>query len=177
MKIKVIITIQLILVGSFNILITSCAWNKSVDDGYYFEDFDNLKMWDNSSQVTNECSHSGKYCTYTDDAHPFSQIFEMDLSPETKKYKSIQVTAWCRKTNKDSKVKLVASFESHGQTLQQQALNFADALELENTWINLVLFLKFPEQIPDGSKVKVYAFSPEKEKAFVDDVRIEFRKR
>jgi hypothetical protein len=177
MRNKIILAAQLILFVSVGLCMIGCSKNKNSDDGYYYQDFDNLKMWDTTCQVTNELFHSGEFSTYTDSIHEFSQVFEMNITPTViKKYGSVQVSAWCLKLSRDSKVKLIAAIESHGKAIVLESLDYSHALEVHHTWINLVLFLKFPETIPDGSKLKVYCWSPEKEKAFMDDVKIELRK-
>lgn len=178
LKRKTIFLIQVILfVFTFSIII-SCTWNKSVDEGYYFQDFDNLWLWDHSALVSYEYAHSGMFCTYADSIHPFSQAFEMDLaSALSKHYKSVQVTAWCMKTNINSTAKLMVAVESQGKEIISQSVEFSKALEVPLTWINLVLILKFPKQFPDDSKIKIYCWSTEKEKSYMDDVLIEFRKK
>jgi hypothetical protein len=165
-----------VLFALFSSAFVSCD-NKTASDDYYFQDFDNLKAWNQGSQVTNEFCHSGKYCTYTDTIHRVSQVFEMEIDKEmAKKYKRIQISAWCRKIIANSKVKLIASIETENSGLTNVSEEFADRLELPNFWINLVFFLKFPDQLPDKSRIKIFCFSPDGEKSFMDDVSVEFLK-
>jgi len=178
MKRKIIAVIRVLIVVIGFSFFASCVMNRSVDDGYYFQDFDNLKMWDSTAQVTDAQSHSGKYCTYTDETHPLSQAFEMNAGDAVAKgYKSIQVTAWCVKVTKECKVRLIVEIANEGRELVSQSADFSKALEIPGAWINLVMFLKIPGQLPPGSKLKIYCRSDEKEKSFMDDVRVEFRKK
>jgi len=174
---KTQIVIQVILFLFISFLTASCSLNEKNDEGNYYQDFDNLKMWDRNSQVTNERAHSGKYCTYTDSSHEFSQTFEIDLASDlSQRYKSVQVTAWCMKVKKDTKAVLGVRLENQGKVLVTETSNFDEALELPDTWINQVLILKFPKDAPADCRIKVFCWSPDKEKAFVDDVGIELRK-
>ena len=63
-----------------SLLLIACSdVNKTADDGIYFQDFDNLKMWTHDPQVTGSKAHSGYYSTFTDSTHEYSQTFEMNV--------------------------------------------------------------------------------------------------
>ena len=77
----------------FLLILSSCSRNNhTVDDGYYFENFDNLKMWTHDVRVTDERAHSGSYSAYTDSLSDYSATFEMDLSfARSKGYRSLNI--------------------------------------------------------------------------------------
>lgn len=160
----------------FMISLFSCN-SKTVDQGFYHENFDNMKWWTSNSQTTSEQAHSGSFSSFTDSTNEYSETFEMDLAfAKKKKYRKAQITAWCFKPVQQTKVTLVASVEAPDSRLTVQSLELGSALEVSNTWINLILFLYLPDEAPAGTKIKVYLHSPEGEKAFIDDVEIRFMK-
>jgi hypothetical protein len=173
---KLLLQIKLVLFV-FLFLSASCTLKKSVDEGCYFENFDNLKMWDRGVIVTDEISHSGSYCTYTDSTHEFSQTFEMDfLYAKSKGYKSINVSAWCFKVTDECKAGFIVSIENPLKDPIIKSYDLAHALEVKNTWINLFVKMDLPDVLPVGSKIKVYCWAPKGEKIFMDDVEIQFVK-
>lgn len=154
----------------------SCQ-RKSSDHGYFYQDFDNLKCWAPNSKVTREFSHSGSFSSYTDSVNEFSETFVMDLDyARGKKYRRAQITAWCFKPVANTNANLVASVENKDGQITYSSCAFATDLEVPNTWINLVLFLDLPKNAREGTQIKIFLHSAEKEKAFIDDVVIQFIK-
>lgn len=158
-------------------VLTSCTRSRTVDDGSYFEDFDNLKHWNHDAKVTNEMAHSGSYAAYTDSFNDFSQTFEMEYGfAKSKKYRTMMVSAWCYKTLDDPKAGLVASVESPEKQLSYSSSDLSKSMSEVNQWEQVSVFLELPGQAPEHSKIKVYLWSPGKNKVYMDDVLIEFGK-
>jgi len=163
---------------SLGILLCLSACGKGeVDDGVYFQNFDNLLWWTRNASVSYEQVHSGGYSAYVDSAHEFSHTFEMDYEfAKEKKFRRAQITAWCFKPKREAQVGLVASLEAPGKQVAVASLDFQKDLEVSETWLNVVLFLDIPQQAPSGTKFKVYLYSPHGDKGFMDDVKISFQK-
>lgn len=148
---------------------------KNADSGFFFQDFDNLKMWTHEQTVTGEKAHSGSFSTFTDSMHEYSQTFEMELDyAKSKGYKSVTITAWCYMENKDAKVSVVGSIESAAGSSAYESADLRSFLTKPNTWGQVTKFLKLPDVPTPGSRIKVYMWAPEKNKAFMDDVTIKF---
>lgn len=166
------------LVVMFFVLATiSCTTQKNVDDGVFYEDFDNLRMWCSEATLTAERSHSGKFCAYTDADHHYSLTFNMDLqTAKSYGYKSVNISAWCFKETDEAAVGLVTSIESPEKSIVYTGADLAGALKIANSWGKLNTFIELPDKFPDGTKLKVYLNSPKGERAFIDDVQLEFHK-
>jgi hypothetical protein len=144
----------------------------------YSQDFDNLKMWTRGAAVTDEQAHSGKYSAYTDENREFSQTFEMSFDyARSKGYSGASVSAWCMMADFDCKAALVASIESpEGNHPVYLATPLTDFLKMPMAWGRYKTFLKFPAVVPPECKIKVYLSSPQRQKAWMDDVIIQFHR-
>jgi hypothetical protein len=156
----------------------SCSENKkTVDDGYYFENFDNLKMWAPSGRVTSEQAHSGTYSTYTDSIFEYGETFSMDFSlAKAKGYKSMNVSAWCYKKTNDTKANFITSIESPDKMTLHVSADLSIALKTANTWGQVSSSVTLPDNAPPGSKIKVYLHAPNRQKVYLDDVEVQFHK-
>jgi hypothetical protein len=161
----------------FVLFLFSSCYEKNVRHGYFVQNFDNLHGWMDNALITTEQAHSANYCTYTDSTHEKSQVFDMDMDfARGQNYKRLQVTAWCQKTVAASTVSLVASVTEGGRTLAKKTLAFSDGVEVNNTWVQVVFFLDLPGNASNEANIRVYMYSPQKEKAFLDDVELRFTK-
>lgn len=168
------------LLGVASILfITSCSdKNLTADDGVYFQDFDNLRFWGHDEwNLTNEKAHSGDFSARTDSSTEYSQTFEMVFSyAKSKGYKAMQVTAWLYVDNMNAKAGLVASVESSSGSAAYQSADIKNFITAPNQWEKISVYLKLPESAPDNANIKVYLWSPNKAKIFMDDVSIKLVK-
>lgn len=161
----------LILVGCNN------STKKTADNAYYFQDFDNLRMWSRDELLTNEQAHSGSFSTYTDPTHEYSQTFEMGIDyAKSKGYKSVTVTAWCNIPSPDSKAGFITSIDGPSGSIFYEGTELKSFLVNPNTWGKVSKFFKIPDNAKPDSKIKIYLWSPNKQKAFLDDVEIKFEK-
>jgi hypothetical protein len=159
-------------------ILFSCSKMKTTDDGFYFQDFDNLKMWERNPRVTNAVvAHSGKYCGYTDSEFEFSQTFEMDYEyAKSFGYKSMSVTAWCMKPAMDTKASLVVAIGTYDQNIHYVSKDLGLDLTKIDTWEKISFEVEFPNDNLANSTIKIYLYTPNKQKAYMDDVEIEFKK-
>lgn len=161
------------------LIISACGGkNQTADDGVYFQDFDNLHFWGHDEwNLTNEMAHSGDFSAKTDSNAEYSQTFEMDFKyAQSKGYKAMKVNAWIYVDNMNSKAGLVSSVESASGGAAYESADIKNFITAPKQWEKINVFLKFPEHAPDGSKIKVYLWSPNKSKIFLDDVTIKFEK-
>jgi hypothetical protein len=161
-----------------SLIFNSCKSKiKTVDDGYFFQDFDNFKYWDYyNARVTNEQAHSGSYSAFTDSTHD-TQNFAVDFDfAKSKGYKNMNVTAWCYLAEPSPKSNFVASVEAPDTTLVWESVDLQSVLTSTNVWGKVSKSIKLPENAPGGTKIKVYVFSTTKTKIFMDDVEIQFSK-
>jgi hypothetical protein len=165
-----------ILSGLF--LISSCKnKSKSVRDGYYFQDFDNLKMWDASAIVTKTQAHSGFYSTYTDSLHEYSQTFEMDYGDaKSKGYNTLTVEGWCMNTLDNTNANLVVTIGPADKNVVYNSISLAEVLPKSNTWNKVAINVGFPGDVPENSKIKIYLYAPSRQLAYLDDVEVQFAK-
>ena len=147
-------------------------------DGIYFQDFDNLYWWSNDQwNLTSEKAHSGDFSARTDSLNEFSQTFAMDYDYAlAKKCSAIQVSAWICVTNMNAKAGLVVSVESAKGAAAYESVDIKNFITAPNQWDEVAATLKLPEKAPEGSKIKVYLWSPSKTKIFLDDVTIKLVK-
>lgn len=157
------------------ILFSGCR-KSSVDKGVYFQNFDDIKMWIRDPQnITDEKARSGKYSTKADANNEYSQTFEMDFAyAQSKGYKKMKVSAWCFLTTTNAKAGLVASVEAPEKTLRYNAAAFEEYLNAPKEWGKIMTEVNLPDSAPANSKIKVYCWSPNKQKVFMDDVEIQF---
>lgn len=169
---------NILITGFFALCLSSCSNKfKSADEGYYSQDFDNLKMWTRDQLLTNEHAHSGNYSAYTDSTHEFSQTFEMDFNyAKSKGYTNLRFAAWCYVASADPKAGLIASVESPEKSLAYGGIDLTTAISEVLKWQKVSGYLKFPETAPEGTKIKIYLWSPKKQKVFVDDIELQFGK-
>jgi len=160
------------------LILYSCGnQNLTVDDGYYFENFDNLKMWHKDALVTKDRAHSGSYSTFTNQDHEFSQVFEMDLDVAIYQgYRSMEISGWCCKEDDNTQAGFVVSVNSPDKTIKYHAIDLASDLKTTDAWELLKIKFVLPAQAPDDSKIRVYLWSPKKQSSFLDDVEIRFKK-
>jgi hypothetical protein len=149
---------------------------KSVDDGYFFQDFDNLKYWNPDARVTNEQAHSGSYSAYTDSIHD-THNFKMDFNyAKSHGFRSMTVTAWCYLAAPSPKSNFVASVEAPDKAILWESVDLESVLPSTNVWGKISKSIKLPEDAPGGTNIKVYVTSATKSKIFLDDVEIQFSK-
>jgi hypothetical protein len=148
------------------------------DDGVYFQDFDNLKMWARDEwNLTDERAHSGRYAAHTDSAFQYSQTFEMSFNEaKSKGYKAIEVSAWVFAASDNAKAGVVASVESSSGTKAYETADLKNFSKGPNQWDKAIVFLKLPESAPEDAKIKVYLWSPAKSKVYIDDVFVQLHK-
>ena len=155
----------------------SCSRNKNLKEGYYFEDFDNLHFWNHEARVTREHAHSGDYAAFTDSSHEFSQTFEMGYHyARSKGFKSVTVNAWCHKSSSNAKGGLVTSVESAEKKSEFILADISQLVKKADHWEKVSTDFTLPDWAPEDARIKVYLWSPEKNKLFVDDIEIEFKK-
>jgi hypothetical protein len=174
---KKTITSRLYLILITALLFSACRNNKTAGDGYYFQDFDNLKMWERNPRVTDAVAHSGHYSAYTNSEYDFSQTFEMDYDyAKSLGYKGMIINAWCMKTVSEIKTGFVAAIGTPEQNSHYVSTDLGTALTEVNTWQKVTNKVEFPNTTLEKSTIKIYLFSPNREKSYVDDVEIEFTK-
>jgi len=157
------------------LFLSACARNKKLKEGYYFEDFDSLHFWNHETAVTRESAHSGDYAAFTDSSHEFSQAFEMENRYALSKgFKSLSVQGWCRKATSDARGLFIVSVESAGNKIASAQADLSSVKEED--WEKVCMDLQLPEKAPEDSKIKIALWSPEKDKLFLDDVEIAFKK-
>lgn len=157
--------------------LTSCSNEKTVDNGYYFENFDNLKYWGYGEKISNETAHSKPYAAYTDSQNEFSLTFKMEGAVvKSKGYKHVNISAWCYKLTGNSTAGLIVSVEGAEKKFVRQTFDLATQLEKTNTWEFISTVVDLPDENSGDYSIAVYLWSPQKEKAFLDDVTLEFIK-
>jgi hypothetical protein len=168
-------SVFLFLAGLF--FLQACANRKSPNDGYYFENFDNLHGWNRDALLSDEQAYSGNYALMADSLHEFSQTFDMDYHyAYSRGFRSMTVKAWGYKEVRDAAGGLVVSLESPSGRSAYASSDFSTALLQPRHWEKISLFLQFPDTAGDNSRIKIYIWSPHKSKMFVDDVTIQFNK-
>ena len=156
---------------------TSCNSRKTVDQGLYYENFDNLRYWSHDVSVTSEKAHSGKWAAFTDSSHEFSQKFAMEYPYIILKgYQSVTVSAWVYKTGAGDEGKLVASLESHGTKHAYIESDLSTSVKDAGKWEQVSCYLKIPDNAPGIDNLEVYLWSPQRHKIFLDDLSINLHK-
>jgi hypothetical protein len=161
-----------------SILASCTSPDVGVNSHVYPQNFDNLKMWTRDAAVTDEQAHSGKYAAFTDENREFSQTFEMNFDYAIAKgYSGASISVWCMMSDFDCKAAFVTSIESpDGNHPVYLSPPLTDFLKKPMSWGQYRTYLKFPALVPPGCKIKVYLWSSKKQKAWMDDVTIEFEK-
>ncbi len=159
--------------------LNSCSDKQTTaDDGIYFQDFDNVKMWArDQGNISDKHARSGKYSARTGGEVEYSQTFEMDYK-EALAFgcKGIQVSGWILKENNDAKGRLVLSIESPTGSEVYETADIKDVTTGSQKWEQANLFVRVPESVKEGSKIKVYFWSPEKSEVYLDDVLVQLHK-
>lgn len=160
------------------ILSLSCnIGTRNIDTGYYLQNFDDLFYWNHSALVSSERAHSGSYSTYVDSSVQFSQTFEMNLGyARYHNYKKFRVKAWCFKETDDTQAGLTATV-SHGEvTYATNSSDLAIALKKSGSWGDCTFSLELPAEAPNDAIIRIYLWTSNRTKAYMDDVEIIFKK-
>ncbi len=167
---------KLLVLGIF-LMIISCG--KPQKEGYYFQDFENISQWfaeGATPQITNEIARSGEFCTKMDSLNPYSQSFAKKMSEiKAKGYKKVKVKVWGAISNTSARCKLVVSVNINDQVLFWNGIPFNQFVSKPNTW-GLITTEVDLEKYPGDGHFKAYAIIDGKEKAYMDDVEIQFSK-
>jgi hypothetical protein len=163
-------------------LTSSCTFtNRSVENGYYMENFDNLRMWNNNAVVDQDYAHSGKFSAYVDTAHPFSETFQMHMDiAQQLGYKSADISAWVMKFKEDTQAGLVAEITDHSgpevKTISYQSFDIGKNFPHVNSWGEIKLHIDFPKEYGPSRVLKIYLVSGRGDKTNMDDFCIHFHK-
>ena len=113
--------------------LVSCKENKTPQEGYYFQDFENMSQWfAETPQITNEIAKSGEFCTKMDSVNPYSQSFAKKMSEiKAKGYKKVKVKAWGAISNTSARCKLIVSINSGDQVFFWNGIPF-NARKIKN---------------------------------------------
>ena len=167
---------NLLLTGAI-LLITSCKGDKTYEEGYYFQDFENLKDWvDDSRQITNEFAKSGSYSSKMDEFNAYSNGFKLSVADiKSKGFKKAKVRAWGALSEPNAKCKLVTTIENAEKTIYWNGISFNDFISNPKDWGLVQTEVNF-DKADNNSVFKVYAINDGKEKAYLDDVEIQLVK-
>ncbi len=158
--------------------LTSCKRNKNPkDDGYYSQDFENFSQWlGESPSITNEFSRSGEFCTKMDSSNSYSQSFAKKMSEiKEKGYKKVKIRVWGALSNTSARCKLIVSVNTDEKTYYWNGTPFNEFISKPKEWGQIMTEVDL-DKYPGEGYLKVYAIIDGKEKAYMDDVEIQFSK-
>ena len=168
---------NLILLVTVITILVSCKGNRTPQNGYYFQDFENVPQWfSETPQLTNEIAKSGEFCTKMDASNTYSQCFVKKMADiKAKGYKKIKVKVWGALSNTSARCKLIVSINTDVKVYFWNGVQYNDYISKPNTW-GLVTMETDLDKYPGEGELKVYSRIDGKEKAYMDDVEIQFSK-
>lgn len=160
------------------LLFSTCSNNKgftpvfkgSIDSG----------DWINCNTIGNYPGKTGDHCSRTDSVNPYSFGFSKavnDISPDP--IKSVKVSVWVKMEELDKKCFLVVSLDGKNNKnylWQGHELNLT--VKEKNKWYRIDTEDLFPKNLEtEGTYIKIYVWSPNKNVVYVDDYEIKFPKK
>lgn len=167
--------IQIILVAALVSLLLSCNIEpKSVVDGIFFQDFDNLRGWAMDFNYSSEFAHSGLYSSATDSIHRYTLTFTKHCNEaRIAGYTKMEASAWIFKPTNKVQASFMASIAGENKELVHKSVDLND-IPHENSWTQVRIKLDLPIKEPTAGLIKVYAWAPKGDTIYMDDVLIRF---
>lgn len=157
------------------LLISGCEWSPhTIDKDYYNQNFDDLHAWHKNAELSGGNVHSGVYCTYANSLYPVSQTFEMDMKlAYYLGYKKLEISAWVMRPSEDASGFLIASVSTVDSTIVK--INQADLskqVSRTEVWMKVELSIELPKALPDNNRIRVFLWSPDGDRIYMDDISI-----
>ena len=159
------------------VFIASCK-SKTIDNGYYSQNFDDIKIWAGDQRtLSNNVAHSGEWSSKMDANNEFSLGFVMDMKKINEKgYKKVKASAWGYLSESDAKTSFVITVDGADKPIAYSADDFRNFIKGPKTWGRITARLTLPDLKGKDAVVKVYALTSNKKEAYVDDFEIQFEK-
>lgn len=157
------------------LLATACDYGLEQAPGTYNNDFEIMGYWGNPSKLTQEMSRSGKYSTFTDREHEFSETFSLKLKEVSKPVKSVKLNVWIRSQTRDAKAVLVLALDSQGKTIFWKGAEVQKWLLKRDTWTEITIEENLPDNLPEDAVLKIYGWNNGDHRVYWDDfvIRVE----
>ncbi len=167
--------IQTVLILGILTALFSCSTEpKSVDEGIYFQDFDNLRSWATEFNYSSEFAHSGLYSSATDSIHRYTLTFVKHCNEARMAgYTKMEASAWIFKPRNNIQAGFMASVAGENKELVYKSVDLND-IPHENAWTKVSLKIDLPVKDPSAGYIKVYAWAPKGDTIYMDDVLIRF---
>ena len=164
-----------LLIGSF--LLVGCG-KKTVNEGYYFQNFDDIKCWTNDQPtLSNTNRHSGDWSSKMDAEHEYSQTFAIDARRLKEfGYKRVKVSAWGYITDTQAKTALIITVDAPEKTVDYSSSPFVEFVKGPKTWGKITGRLNIPDLQGKPAVLKIFAWASNKKESYIDDVEIQFEK-
>lgn len=144
----------------------------------YICNFDVPSPQFSSGNPVTERARSGKKSCLLNPEAPYSASFKKYHSEiDTANNKRVRVSAWVSTSGSLRDIKLVVSFENDKDGLIKWNGSISEAADDQiPTWKYIDVSYNIPKPINEGDFVKVYVWYTGNDKAYTDDIRIEFIK-
>lgn len=156
--------------------ISSCSeddnkitFSSSVDEKY---------GWTNGlNTIVSAPSHSGTICSKIDSLNPYSfgfyyEVKQLFINP----IKKAKFSAWVKLDKLPTNIALVGTITSNQNKIKHQwvGINTNDIIKQTNEWTLVKGEIIFPDNLPADAQIWFYAWSPNGQIAYVDDLEISF---
>lgn len=155
-------------------LVYSCNSN-SIDKNTYIANATNLLPWINKNNVKEIKMEKNDYTFFVDSTHEFSYGFKALFKDiKTKNIKTINVSCDGFLYQIPSKVQLVIDIKNNGKNIFWLSQPFDQSLKEVSRWGNVSLSVDIPKKVNDLSEILVYVWSPSKEVALFNNLKVKF---
>jgi hypothetical protein len=166
----------LFLISAVSIFIASCTERRQPSN-IIRTDFDDMKPWLSGSDAISEgMARSGRYALHVGPDKEFSMTWEHSLADlRTKGYSTAKASIWMNCPDSAGQIQWVASITSPAGINYEWKSVFISKYTVKDGrgWKKAVIEFSLPSNAPDA-KLKIYGWSPNKEKAIIDDFELVF---
>ncbi len=156
-------------------VLMACGSNDKSELISFDNDFESMGYWSDGRGLVRDTASSGRYCTYSDDSHPYTQTLAVTMKDlKRNNIKAILVSCKVMSVHNDPKAKLVVSLEKEGKSLLWQGVEIQQSMKETGAWADLRLRVDVSEALSDDVLLKVYGVNDGQRRVYWDDFTINF---
>lgn len=158
----------------FTVCVFACSNNGELrGDHVYKNDFENIDGWIQNSQLEKGDAHSGDFCCKVTPENPFSLTFNKKIGDlSLSKIEKINLTAWVKFSDLNSKAKLVITIDSAdgSPAFFWMGIPAEDFITEADKWFQVTNEVTLPQTLKKDYKLLVYLWNTGKPPVYIDDL-------
>ncbi len=162
----------------FLIIVLTIASCSDEENKTFSSSIDEKYGWTNGfNTIVNAPSHSGSLCSKIDSINPYSFGFYYAINQISKNALSkAKYSAWIKVDKLPTNISLVSTITSNQNKVKHQWIGFKvnEKIKTVNTWVQISGDIIIPTNLPPDAVLWFYAWSPNGDIGYVDDLEISF---